>query len=216
MGQSESHLASFDGGVLVHREVVAPLRLLQERAERDGVELKVASGFRGFETQLNIWNQKAQGKRKLLDSEGRPLDFQKLSEDEIISAILRWSALPGASRHHWGTDLDVFDAKALKKGVRLQLVPQEAAPGGPFAEFSRWLGENLLEEKFFRPYSRDLGGVSPEWWHISFEPVSKPYFEKLSLSLLEKTLAATELEKKNLVLKRLPEIYKKYIVNITQ
>ena len=34
-----------------------------------------------------------------------------------IDAILCWSALPGGSRHHWGTDCDVIDAAALPAGL---------------------------------------------------------------------------------------------------
>ncbi|MCZ8486094.1 D-alanyl-D-alanine carboxypeptidase family protein [Vibrio lentus] len=34
--------------------------------------------------------------------------LQRSSEQQKLSAILRWSALPGASRHHWGCDFDVF------------------------------------------------------------------------------------------------------------
>ena len=40
----------------------------------------------------------------------------QLSPAERIEAILRWSALPGASRHHWGTDLDLIDAHAIQPG----------------------------------------------------------------------------------------------------
>ncbi len=38
------------------------------------------------------------------------------AEAERVAAILVWSALPGASRHHWGTDCDVIDAAALPPG----------------------------------------------------------------------------------------------------
>ena len=37
--------------------------------------------------------------------------------------ILEWSALPGASRHHWGSEFDVFDLAALPEGYRVQLLP---------------------------------------------------------------------------------------------
>jgi len=215
VGASESHVEMFDGGVLVHREAKAALIRLKHRAEKDGIQLTLISGFRGFEAQLKIWNLKCQGKRELLDEEGQPLDYGSLNDDEIVSAILRWSALPGASRHHWGTDFDVFDAVALAPGKNIQLVPQEAAPGGPFERFSQWLDENLAQESFFRPYVRDLGGVSPEWWHISYEPLSMSYLKQYSLELLRGAIQGAAMEKKAIVEKRLSEIYKNYVINIT-
>ena len=38
---------------------------------------------------------------------------------------MRWSAIPGSSRHHWGTDLDVYDAAAVTPDYQVQLTPQE-------------------------------------------------------------------------------------------
>jgi len=43
-----------------------------------------------------------------------------LRASEKIASILRWSALPGTSRHHWGTDLDIIDAKALTAEMKVQ------------------------------------------------------------------------------------------------
>ncbi|MEE8192443.1 MAG: M15 family metallopeptidase, partial [Gemmatimonadales bacterium] len=115
-GQTEEHLCSAEDaellGVPVHRDVVMPLHQLRDAAGKAGFDLQMLSGFRSFEQQLSIWNRKALGKLAVLDSNAVPLDIEKLSEKELVFAILRWSALPGASRHHWGTDLDVYDANA--------------------------------------------------------------------------------------------------------
>jgi len=51
--------------------------------------------------QAEIWNAKAAGLRPVLDANEQPIDTGTLSERELVFAILRWSALPGASRHHW-------------------------------------------------------------------------------------------------------------------
>jgi hypothetical protein len=48
----------------------------------------------------------------LLDAHNQPLDALQLGETERLHAILHWSALPGTSRHHWGTDLDIYDPTA--------------------------------------------------------------------------------------------------------
>ena len=49
-----------------------------------------------------------------------------------MAAILVWSALPGASRHHWGTDLDVFDRAVQPPGEPLELLARHYEPGGRF------------------------------------------------------------------------------------
>ena len=33
----------------------------------------------------------------------------KLKPDEAINEIIRFSTLPGTSRHHWGTEIDIID-----------------------------------------------------------------------------------------------------------
>lgn len=214
-GRSEAHVEITEGGVLVHRDMKGPLILLRQAAARAGFEFSIASGFRNFEAQLRIWNQKCLGKRDLLDGEGKKLDYARLSDEEVVFSILRWSALPGASRHHWGTDIDVFDANGVRDGYKLQLVPQEAAPNGPFAKFSEWLEQNMGDHGFFRPYVKDLGGVSPEWWHISYAPIAQSYYDVFSMQLLERVVKNAEMEKKAIVLAHLPEIYRKYFRTIT-
>lgn len=215
-GQTESHLAlSPLFNLKLHQQVITPLAELAAAAKKNGFELAVASAFRGFEAQLNIWNKKAKGEKALLDDSGKPLDFKSLSEEQIIFAILRWSALPGASRHHWGTDLDVFDKKALPKDYEIQLIPSEVAEDGMFAPFHEWLDENLMDFGFFRPYSEDMGGVSPERWHISYADVAEKYLHAYSEDLCRQTVEASSLNRKGAVLANLPRIYRSYITNIT-
>ena len=95
-----------------------------------------------------------------------------LDEPAAVEAILLWSALPGASRHHWGTDVDVVDRSACPPGYRPQLMTAEFAPRGIFAKLDGWLAANMGHFGFFRPYTRDRGGVLPEPWHLSYAPVS--------------------------------------------
>ena len=92
---------------------------------------------------------------------------------ERVDAILWWSALPGASRHHWGTDFDVMDARAMPAGYKLQVVPAEYLAGGPFHRLTTWLDAHMHAFGFFRPYTTDRGGVSPEPWHLSYAPVAQ-------------------------------------------
>ena len=215
VGKTEAHLSKLDDSdIHVHRDMIAPLHSLQKKARAAGFELKVVRGFRGFSAQQNIWNLKASGKRALLDPRGKPLPFESLSPIAIVEAILRWSALPGASRHHWGTDIDVYDASACAAGYKVQLTPMEVEAGGPFAPMHDWLDENMETFHFFRPYAKDRGGVSPERWHLSYEPLATDYLAHHTIKLLQETIDHSDMLLKELVLERLPEIYSRYVLNI--
>ncbi len=152
------------------------MQLVNDAAEA-GFDLQIASAWRGFERQSLIWNSKATGLRPVLDAQGQPIDISRLSEDELLFAILRWSAIPGCSRHHWGTDLDVFDAAAVPVDYRVQLTTEECVGNGVFANLHCWLDEKLQEPDavFFRPYCRDNGGIAPERWHLSCKPIADCY-----------------------------------------
>lgn len=211
-GKSQTHLIlDEESNLLVHKEVLASLQTMREEAAAAGFNLKLASAFRGYDQQLNIWNAKAKGLRPLLDSSGVALDYSTLSPTEIVYAILRWSALPGASRHHWGSDMDVYDSSRMPEGYKVQLVPQESQPGGVFADFHLWLDDNLKYFNFFRPYAHDLGGIAPERWHLSYAPIANEYQKALSYELLEETISSADIELKPIILKELPEIYQRFI-----
>lgn len=204
-------------GVRVHREVVEPFLELKAAARAEGFDLAILSGFRDFERQLGIWNRKASGAQAVLDSNAEPLDIESLSEKEIVFAILRWSALPGASRHHWGTDLDVFDAAAKPEGYEIELVPEEVVSGGMFGPLHDWLDRRIATKAafgFFRPYERDLNGVAPERWHLSHAAVAAGFEQLHSVDVLRDTLRRADLALKDAVLLSLDEIYERFVTNI--
>ena len=134
------------------------------------------------------------------DRAGRALDALTLPPAERVTAILWWSALPGASRHHWGTDFDVMDPGVLPPGYRLQVIPAEYGPGGPFERLTAWLDAHMHLYGFYRPYSTDRGGVQPEPWHLSYAPLAMRAQQALSLDGLRGVLAATDIEGRQEVL----------------
>jgi LAS superfamily LD-carboxypeptidase LdcB len=143
-------------------------------AHKAGFDLAAASSFRSFERQAVIFNSKLRGERVVLDDNDCVLDREQHSATEWLHAILRFSALPGTSRHHWGTDLDVFDRAALNGDLQLTVSESETI----FADLHAWLDERIAQDKsygFFRPYSVDRGGISPEPWHMSYAPLSVTY-----------------------------------------
>ena len=61
----------------------------------------------------------------------------------------------------------------MPAGYKLQVVPAEYHAGGPFHRLTTWLDAHMHAFGFFRPYTTDRGGVSPEPWHLSYAPVAK-------------------------------------------
>lgn len=214
-GRTQSHTVPFPEKQLVHREVLKPLTELQRAAEQAGFKLGVCSSFRSFERQVQIWNAKISGATPVLDLDSSPIDTKNLEAKKLIEAILRWSALPGTSRHHWGTDFDVIDLSQLKAGTSFRLVPEEFESGALFGDFHDWLDENMESFGFFRPYQRDQGGVSPERWHLSFAPLAQAYLSQHSEDLVRRVLEPSDLLLKNEILRMLPEIWKRFVLNIT-
>jgi LAS superfamily LD-carboxypeptidase LdcB len=213
-GRIDSHIEYRGGGTGLQSRCWEALDELQGAAKTAGFDLQVASGFRSFERQLQIWNGKVVGERAVHDDEGRCLDLELLDPLEKIQAILRYSALPGASRHHWGTDLDVFDAAAVPADYTLQLSPAEVAPDGVFARFHDWLDQRIHNGEargFLRPYDRDRGGVAPERWHLSYAPLAGRCEQCLTLEMLSAALAGSDLELLEQVQEHLPEIYSRFV-----
>lgn len=212
-GQSETHLQEIFPGHFLHEQVVEPYRMLIELAAKAGLDLRLASGFRSFDRQLAIWNAKASGARPVLDDHGKTLVMDDLSDIDKVRSILRWSALPGASRHHWGTDIDVWEAGAVSEDYQLQLVSEEYAQDGVFQVLDQWLREVIASggSSFYRPYEVDRGGIAPEPWHLSYRPVAKGFEGALDQLQLRKVLENTDILFKQTILDNLDEIYHGYV-----
>ena len=215
-GKATSHLIGTLVGnksFLIHPSVVKDLLALTNAAALAGFNLHIASGFRDFERQSTIWNRKMSGESPILDHNSKPLDSSRLTDAEKVKAILRWSALPGASRHHWGCDFDLYDRDSLPDNTQLQLEPWEYLDGHQ-TSFYLWLNEHLAEFGFFFPYQQDLGGVACEPWHISHQKTANDALEQLTLDILRQELEASSIKGKQVVLAELESIYTQYITNI--
>jgi zinc D-Ala-D-Ala carboxypeptidase len=84
---------------------------------------------------------------------------------ERAREILRFSAMPGTSRHHWGTDIDLnslvnsyFRVRTRKKNLRMAAC------------------KTLVSFGFCQPYTAHganrNGGYEEEKWHWSYKPVA--------------------------------------------
>jgi len=153
-------------GLILRQETHDSLVRMCDDALKDGIKLVVRSATRNFDYQKNIWERKWTGVTTL--SDGSKATNIKDSLDRALK-ILEYSAMPGASRHHWGTDIDFnnFNNSWFESGRGL-------------AVFT-WLQENAGRYGFCRPYTAKgpsrPHGYNEEKWHWSFTPLSSLYTE---------------------------------------
>ena len=215
-GQEAGHIHFLKQGPGIHREMLPAWLALEQATKEAGFHLAIASGFRDFSRQLSIWNRKFCGELAVKDDNNQILVLENLSEKKCIHAIMRFSALPGASRHHWGTDIDIYADNLLGEGQKLQLEPWEYHAGGPFSELRLWLEHNCREFGFYFPYDTDRGGVAAEPWHLSYAPLANQYRQMFTLELLTRAIAGQDIAGKESILALLPELYQQYIINTAE
>lgn len=146
------HMAS-NKSMHCHRETFQAYLAMRDSALRDGITLTIVSATRNFDRQLQIWNRKWQ------NTPG--------NDSTKIRSIMRYSSMPGTSRHHWGTDLDFIS------------VEPDYWTHGEGLRIYNWLCANAHKFGFFQPYTADPArtGYAEERWHWSYAPLSKPYLE---------------------------------------
>jgi len=152
---------------------------MKKAAYQDGIDIKVVSSYRGYERQRAIFERKYVN----YTEEGmEPL--------QAIDEIIKYSPIPGTSRHHWGTDADLIDGSKRAEGD--VLVAEKFGPGGPFEDFKTWMDDHSEEYGFFLVYTDTpkRRGFKYEPWHYSYAPLSIPMlsaFRRMNiLKILEK------------------------------
>ncbi|WP_196140543.1 M15 family metallopeptidase [Aliikangiella sp. G2MR2-5] len=217
-GLDQSHLVPVTDALgkqfLVHQNIVGDLTRLFSKAEKDGILISIVSAYRSFEHQLSIWNDKWQGHRPVFSRHGRPLAVSKMSDIEKYKAICLWSALPGMSRHHWGTDLDIFNASAINDGYKVELQPEEFYRGGPCESLNTWLHDNLEEFGFFRPYQQYQQGVAEEPWHISHKITAQQILDSFDYDACRQHLEKSDIKSAGFIGNQIEHYKDKYFRNI--
>ena len=139
---------------------------MKKAALQDGILLQVVSSYRDYGHQNRIWERKYKRFRE-----------SGLSPTLAISKIIEYSTIPGTSRHHWGTDLDLIDGNPQVSGD--VLVPSKFHGTGPFCEMKEWMDTNAHRFDFKLVYTDNSGrkGFKYEPWHYSYAPLSIPYLK---------------------------------------
>ncbi len=215
-GRARTHVVQYSRPRFAARPEVAQAFLaLRAAALADGIDLLPTASWRPFEAQLRIWNRKFSGAATLYDIHGQPRDRSGMTDEDVVWGILGWSGFPGATRRHWGTDIDVFDRAALPPGQKVRLLPQEVAPGGVFERLHAWLDLHIGRFGFFRPYRRHRGGMYPEPWHLSYAPSAQAALAAFDLDVLRGVIeGAHAMLGRELALEMLPEIARRHVLDV--
>lgn len=152
-------------GLYLRKETYDAFQKMSAKAEHDGVKLIIRSATRNFYRQKEIWEGKWTGSRLVDDGE----NLAKTTPDPVARAlkILRWSSMPGSSRHHWGTDIDLnaFNNSYFESGKGKK-------------EYD-WLVANAADFGFCQPYTQKgatrPNGYNEEKWHWSYMPLANEY-----------------------------------------
>ena len=151
----------------LRKETLDAFLKMEDAADKDGIELRVASATRNFDYQKNLWNNKWVG-AVFIDGK----NLAKTIPDGLtrFEKILEYSAVPGTSRHHWGTEIDLNAA-----------TPQYFDTKEGEAVYD-WLEKNASTYGFCQPYtlkgSDRPTGYNEEKWHWSYLPLSKTFTEE--------------------------------------
>jgi len=140
----------------IQEEVLNAYLKMRTAALAEGVNLLIISGTRTFYDQKAIWERKWE------------TNFAE-TKDSLATAnkILLFSSMPGTSRHHWGTDIDLNSLEDIyfQSGEGLKIY--------------NWLKTHAGEYGFCQTYSDKVEtnrtGYSMEKWHWSYMPLSSKY-----------------------------------------
>lgn len=145
--------------IYLQHETYQAYTAMYDAALRDGITLTIVSATRTFSAQLAIWNRK----------------WARLTTPDTtrIRTIMRYSSMPGTSRHHWGTDIDLISVETnyWTHGYGLKAY--------------RWLQANAHKYGFYQPYTDHPArtGYAEERWHWSYYPISDTYTHTYTITI---------------------------------
>ena len=176
---------------LPEEKVGSTLRLARRHRKLSNAmnHLAFLAHHRKLSTQRFLWRKRARVTEPLEDYIPRKELEQCQSKNGISRSAcrrrlqvekrelkaLRGTAAPGLSRHHWGTEVDLFAVNRYRFRDR-----------GPLGGLYRWLKANAHRYGFFQPYhGKNPLGYIEERWHWSYAPVSIPLLEHIRANEVE-------------------------------
>lgn len=149
--------------VYLRKQTYEAFLIMRDSALLAGINLTIQSGTRDFYIQRYLWNQKFTGQR----SNGKGYIDQSLSDSAKTAQVLTYSAMPGISRHHWGTDIDINS------------INHAYFHSGEGKKVYDWLQKNAEKFGFYQvyiPFGEDRKtGFNHEEWHWTYKPESDKF-----------------------------------------
>jgi zinc D-Ala-D-Ala carboxypeptidase len=139
-------------GIYMQAAAYDAFKQMLAAAKKEGLTLTIISATRNFKYQKGIWEKKWLREK-----------YKGWSNRDKVADILKYSSMPGTSRHHWGTDVD-FNSVELSYWQ-----------SGAGAKLYNWLQKNANEFGFYQTYTaKDNGrkGYEEEKWHWSYMPIA--------------------------------------------
>ena len=143
--------------VYLKKETYTAYKKMYDAALKDGVKLSIISGTRSFNDQHYKW-----------DTKWNNSEYAGIKNTAVkATKMVRWWSMPGTSRHHWGTDIDLTNMK---------LAFYRSAAG---IKMFAWLSKNAAKYGFYQPFNAGrTTGYQEEKWHWSYLPLSKIYLHE--------------------------------------
>lgn len=153
-------------GMYMRKEALDAFQKMRKAAAEDGISLRIMSAARSFNHQKQIWEGKWNGQRLV---EGKNMKTTFPDQTERARYIMKYSSMPGTSRHHWGTDIDINSFS-----------PSYFNSGKGAREYE-WLVDNAHKFGFCQTYTQKgkerPHGYEEEKWHWTFMPIAKPLLQ---------------------------------------
>ena len=169
-------------GMYLRKDAYASFIKMAAAAKKDNIDFVIKSATRNFAAQKVIWEGKWNGTRLLEGGTNAAKKFPKPNERAL--KILEYSSMPGTSRHHWGTDIDLnaFVNSYFEKGKGLK-------------EYE-WLLAHAAEYGFCQPYTKKGAerpdGYNEEKWHWSYLPIATKLTNQYQLRIKDADIAGFE------------------------
>jgi LAS superfamily LD-carboxypeptidase LdcB len=191
-----------DEGYYLRKDTYESFKKMWEAARADSITLTIVSATRNFSRQKSIWEAKWTGARKIENGTNAALKYPDPKTRAL--KILEYSSMPGTSRHHWGTDMDLND---------LDNYTFEQGQGKKVYD---WLQKNASKYGFCQPYTvkgkNRPNGYNEEKWHWSYIPISKQLTELAARRLQDEMIGGFEGAQTALSI----GIVKKYVLGVNK
>ncbi|MBU2939292.1 M15 family metallopeptidase [Lacinutrix sp. C3R15] len=152
---------------------------MKNEALKEGISIQIVSSYRSFNHQKSIWERKYKRYKN-----------QGLTQVQSIKKIINYSTIPGTSRHHWATDIDIIDANV--RSPKYVLREENFHNNGAYIHLKKWMDKHANSFGFYLVYTKDAGrkGFKYEPWHYSYKPLSQNFlktYKKINIQeMLEK------------------------------